>query len=609
MSSGFNVSAADLRLYNWQAVIAAQPTKICHSYFGPLWATGERLGQAGDDRGKRVYGFLAHLVSFDPNYGSAGNPYDRIRTDNAGMSSVEKFLLPEELDVLAEIFDEITDPEFKARAGDILWECKRDYKAARATASPLLASAQRLESKTEWPLLTQRLDRAIQLAAAINARQDLFPQVVQSFEDYIQKYKDDSEAGLLCDHLIATLLRFKTGNVQLHAQILEAAARRFEGLGNWDFAIRYWKSAALHHLKRQDAVAEKAARLAAAEGIVQKAEANLVTGKLGYGFSAHWMAVAFQELRQAGATQTRIDQIHQRTLDLQKESLTEFDPLELPDDVATNVATSIEAQSKRAKALVSGSTLEDALFKLAYATQPIDPKAIRIELENNAQHSIAHQIMGSAAVTGTGQVSATIGPLPSTSGPEREAWFTAQSYMTAKQVRWPLMVDMFVDPAREQIIAEHDVDILALVELCTNNPAIPQGHEIIFARALHAGFYGDWLVSMHLLIPQIEAMIRHVFKAANAITTTMDSEGNQKELDLGGLLYLPSMEVLFKPEMTFSLRGILVEKFGCNLRNEMSHGLPPIGAFYSPEAVYLWWLAVHLAVFGKGSIPEIALTP
>jgi hypothetical protein len=64
------------------------------------------------------------------------------------------------------------------------------------------------------------------------------------------------------------------------------------------------------------------------------------------------------------------------------------------------------------------------------------------------------------------------------------------------------------------------------------------------------------------------------------------------------------MEVFFGKSIAFNLRGILVEKFGSNLRNEMAHGLAHAGSFYSPESVYLWWLALHLAFFGKNSTLE-----
>jgi hypothetical protein len=67
-------------------------------------------------------------------------------------------------------------------------------------------------------------------------------------------------------------------------------------------------------------------------------------------------------------------------------------------------------------------------------------------------------------------------------------------------------------------------------------------------------------------------------------------------------LWMEEVEVIFGPDILFDLRGILIERFGCNLRNELAHGLMPEGAFYTAEAPYLWWLVIHLCYVGHVNI-------
>ena len=57
---------------------------------------------------------------------------------------------------------------------------------------------------------------------------------------------------------------------------------------------------------------------------------------------------------------------------------------------------------------------------------------------------------------------------------------------------------------------------------------------------------------------------------------------------------MPEIEDILGPNITFDLRGILIERFGHNMRNESAHGLMPEGAFYQPASVYLWWLVIRL---------------
>ena len=78
------------------------------------------------------------------------------------------------------------------------------------------------------------------------------------------------------------------------------------------------------------------------------------------------------------------------------------------------------------------------------------------------------------------------------------------------------------------------------------------------------------------------------------VTSTLESDGTQKEWDLNILLWKPEVEQILGPDILFDLRGILTEKFGHNLRNDLAHGLLPEGGYYREACVYLWWLVLFL---------------
>ena len=82
------------------------------------------------------------------------------------------------------------------------------------------------------------------------------------------------------------------------------------------------------------------------------------------------------------------------------------------------------------------------------------------------------------------------------------------------------------------------------------------------------------------------------------ITSTKDTSGIQMEKDINQLLWDPILEEKLGEGIVFDLRGILIERFGGNMRNEMAHGLIPESAFYRTESVYLWWLVIRLCVIG-----------
>jgi hypothetical protein len=115
-----------------------------------------------------------------------------------------------------------------------------------------------------------------------------------------------------------------------------------------------------------------------------------------------------------------------------------------------------------------------------------------------------------------------------------------------------------------------------------------------FARGLHAGLIGDFVVAAHLLIPQIENSCRQILASHGVTVSTIDQDSTERELYIHELLQKPEFKEFFGENLTFDLRGLLVEQQSSNLRHGMAHGLFDYGAFQSPPSVYLWWLVLHL---------------
>jgi hypothetical protein len=212
--------------------------------------------------------------------------------------------------------------------------------------------------------------------------------------------------------------------------------------------------------------------------------------------------------------------------------------------------------------------------------------------------------MGSVALDFSGKVADNLPPVGGNSPEDEAAVKRKRAVLQARQIRWPNMVEWAIEPARRTIVEEHGIRLIDLAFIVEQNPFIPPGHEEIYLRGLQAGFLGDWLVAMHLLIPQVEASIRHVLQQHAVITSTLESDGTQKERDLNQLLWMPETQGILDPGTLFDLRGILIERFGHNLRNDSAHALIPTGAFYQPASVYCWWLILRMCWYGQSFAPS-----
>ncbi len=71
-------------------------------------------------------------------------------------SAIPEDLNPADLDALSGVLAEIQDAEFRARVADVLWVCRKDYKAAQTAVDAYIESSRGLESGDKWrPQLPQ----------------------------------------------------------------------------------------------------------------------------------------------------------------------------------------------------------------------------------------------------------------------------------------------------------------------------------------------------------------------------------------------------------------------------------------------------------------------
>lgn len=128
--AGFGVAAEDIRACDWQTVFQTASRRECDSYSEVLSAKAKSLQEAKDDRGHRVFRLLGAIASFWPNFHSDEAPFRPMAIWDGRRSAIPEDLLAADLDALSGVLAEIQDAEFRARVADVLWVCRKDYKAA-----------------------------------------------------------------------------------------------------------------------------------------------------------------------------------------------------------------------------------------------------------------------------------------------------------------------------------------------------------------------------------------------------------------------------------------------------------------------------------------------
>jgi hypothetical protein len=127
-----------------------------------------------------------------------------------------------------------------------------------------------------------------------------------------------------------------------------------------------------------------------------------------------------------------------------------------------------------------------------------------------------------------------------------------------------------------------------------NNPFIPPDHAEIFLRGLHAGFHGDFIVAVHLLVPQVENSLRYLLEERGVDVSNLQSDGTQPVKILGALLGMEETKKALGRALHFEVRGHLIEKNGYDFRNKVAHGFVSEHDCYSKAALSCWWLVLRL---------------
>ncbi|HAL72077.1 MAG TPA: hypothetical protein DCP71_09935 [Verrucomicrobiales bacterium] len=591
LPEGFQLTVEDMQSYDWNADIRALNCYNCRKIWEPLHLKAAEKKSQGDERGFRVYSMLEGVASFLEGgtvKGKFFGPYWRNIQGPGSQALSPEDLTIQDQDTLKGILSSIENPEMKARVGHVLWECRKDFQGAKEAITSYLELTERC-ADDEWHSF-ERFARAARLAKAI--RGEPLNQVLEKLEQYLERL-----GRVVCSHseghLVQLCLELGFGPYERYIDRIEKRAYEFEASGQWDLGKEHWMLAFRIAEKIPGSMSGMKARMRAAECLLKKAE-SAETLKLGGGYQATCMGHAYSAFQAAKAAPEVIEQIGVRFRQLQKDSMKEFQTFSFdPSKRIPGFREQEEKQCQESAAAVCGLSLEEAVWTLTRMEGPTDV----VELEKNviemSKRNPFQAFMGLQALSSTGLVLDNV-PSPASDPAAQDEALTAEMCKLARDLNWPLAVMHHLEPARIQIIREHAPKVNDLTFLVAASPFIPPGHEGIYLQGLHAGLVGNWTVAMHLLVPQIEASLRFLFAQAGKLTVKMETATIQREHDINKLLYEPLSQEIFGPDILFDLRAILVDKFGCNLRNELAHGLVTEGYFHQPAARYFWWLVLHI---------------
>jgi len=448
-----------------------------------------------------------------------------------------------------------------------------------------LESAKILEHPEDWTSCEKRIHRAFQLANLLGSKTGQINKVLQHIENVLDKY-DGNDPLFLSQRMMSLLLEAKHGDPEKYIKLSEKCALDAEEKNNFHRARAYWQVKAQWHKRNKDSEKERESLINNAESFVKEAEFKKGNdGQGSYLVASHFLQRAIEAYRRIGNTKGQVDRIHRLLLDSEQQSINEMQHFSTEFDASESVKKAVEK--------VSGKKFFDAIFALSLMVQSPRINDLESEVKKLANQYPLQHLMGGVVVNHFGKVIARQASMFS-SDPKEVEEAMRQNMLKHAEFHRLFTTQAFIEPARHQIFLEHNAQLSDFMPIVHNNLFVPEGRENIYAQGLLKGLEGDFLTAAHLLIPQIENSIRHILRAKGAITSGVDSNGIQDERSLNDTLFTPEIQEVFGPDIIFDLQGILVERFGVNLRNKMAHGLMGYSAFFSVDVSYLWAFTLRL---------------
>lgn len=591
------ISIDDLRESGWQKVVAAAGEYGYSSYWDFLSKDARNAIGSGKMSKGKVLWLLADACSMMLKPESINEPLQPFMVMQGRRSAIPEDFNDADLSFFEKILNEIDDFRLKARIADILWLRKIPRKVEHALCAidsyrnfPLDAESLLNDGKDAW-------GRAIRLTLQLNKGAD---NRITEIRDviFLNFQGTDSNGGFhalwLTELLdLSGLDEERTKDVAIKLEFLAVKAKDDR---NYHVAKEYYE-AAVKWNKKQNSEPD-IYRLTAdlAEAWVSEAEQRASGDNPSNMAAGLFLEKAIHLYRTIPGTARSSFNVNERILELHK-NMNHTNKLVVSDmKVIETSSIDIGQIVVAAQKHVEGKPFPEVLLALANIFSGVDANRNRINAEESLRGSI-HALFTSTHMTQDGRVAARstgmdIGDVNSPNY-QQAIWAERIKYYG---IEIGLVVQGSILPALQVVNNEHRVAEGVLLSLCRNFGAVPAGREDLWAKGLYYGFELDFIISTHLLIPQLEHLVRIAMKEIGLKTTTLDSKGIETENGISTLLENPEIGKVLDDDLIFEFKALMAGPLYPNLRNEVAHGLAESASLRSYYAIYLWWYCLRLVI-------------
>ena len=504
------------------------------------------------------------------------------------------------VDLLVLLSEEAEHRLLRARVADLVWLL--DRKRGVRFANLAIEAYRQLPAQPATWMEGERSNwmRALQLAAGLGKAgaahiAAMEAALLQAFDEA----QDDGEHRNAPHWFSDALYRNNLARPQaLHlADKLAGIGRDMSAAGDLPGARGSFERAGRWYKKADDAVNAVEMTVAMAESWADEAQQRLRGPTPSSAVAASYYEKAIQLLRSVPAKARRARNIAHR-IDVLRQAMNAAGEHAIGEmHIITTKGPDVRAQIAEVRQAVKGKTAVDALLHLTAIYHGPAIAEHRASAEQRAQESPISALFSTTLMSPDGRViAARPGASVDDTADMQEAALLASMVDYFAQTIMP-KVAFLVQHALDEVRFEHALTLDDFVALARNSPLVPPERAYLFGKGLYAGYSLDFTTALHILVPQIEHLVRFHLQNAGEHTATF-IDGISDEMGLSSLIGREKMVPVFGVDRTFEVRALFCDRHGPNLRNLLAHGLLSDGACQSNASVYAWFFALRTVFAG-----------
>ena len=588
------ISVEDFKAVDFEAAIRDSKKVDYLSLYRLFRDRAKQYREAGCNKTASVMEFLSEICQIVLRPTKDSGPFHPAETFGDRRTMIPSDLPEKQTEVLASIAESIENPGLRARIADIAWINKRQNVAMAKLAIEAYCEAVRrvLHRTAEFRKSDSvasdgegynMLKRACQIAKATGWKK----QEASALKSLVQEVSKDAldrgdPSGYICASDIS--LTFNIEDPTSLATNAEKLVAR-----NENQLRRLWRMAARAYGASKRTQDVHRCRFNVAEILMCK---SVTVSERSATEAAGYVSEAIKEIKNIPGPKAKAkrQEFKKRLVALQRESTHER------FRVATRV--DLTQATRAARQMVKSKPLFQAMESFASLCASPDPATLCQDTLECARSSPLWALSPRAHTDRRGMVTSVSDGL--TAKPDGEEAHFQHLVAEVRQNERQRIVKGRIRPARKQIFEEHRPERSDFLQLIKDQAkADVRGN--IFAAGLASFFVGDFITAVHILVPQLEYLLRRILNEAGIEPSVIGSDTTQASISLSTMLCAEEnrkiLDESLGPALVSDLKSVFDERKGPHLRHRLAHGLIVEKDCFGTDSIYGCWLIIRLFWF------------